>query len=430
MKFSYYQKIIVFLFLLFSKSLLSQDSIISQIKIYDNSILDSNIHTVIICKQGVEYSVPLLNINSQDKLTLRFDNLNDNVINYKISFTHCNADWTKSPLSIMDFQTGYETDDIKQYTTSFNTTQSYVNYEYSFPNDNVQLTKSGNYIINVYDEDNNIVVMARFYAIETTPLTIIAEAKRATKIEYMNNRQEIDFSINTNGYYIDNPYENIQTIITQNNRTDNAIKNLKPKFVRANEYIYDYEEENTFTADNEYRYLDLRSSKFGDLKIKNMVYEFKQYHVLMNTEERRSYKRFFSTPDINGNFIIHKYDATNHNSEADYMNVTFVLQYDAPLLDGDLYVFGGFNNNQFNANNKMQYDYTDKTYKSTLYLKQGYYNYNYVFLPKDKTAGEAWFIEGMHWEAENDYNIFVYYRDIINQYDKLIGFTGINSIKK
>ena len=173
-----------------------------------------------------------------------------------------------------------------------------------------------------------------------------------------------------------------------------------------------------------------QSIAIEDLKIKNMVYEFKKYHVLMNTEERRSYKRYFSTPDINGNFIIHKYDATNHNSEADYMNVTFVLQYDAPLLDGDLYVFGGFNNNQFNANNKMQYDYTDKTYKSTLYLKQGYYNYNYVFLPKDKTAGEAWFIEGMHWEAENDYNIFVYYRDIVNQYDKLIGFTGINSIKK
>ena len=150
----------------------------------------------------------------------------------------------------------------------------------------------------------------------------------------------------------------------------------------------------------------------------------------MLPEERRSYKRYFSKEDINGNFIIHRYDATEHQIEADYVNVTFVLKYDAPLIDGEMYVFGSFVDNSFNSSNKMYYDYTEKAYKCTMYLKQGYYNYNYAYLPNNKSQGEVWLVEGMQWETENNYNIYVYYRDTYNQYDRLIGFTGFNSIKK
>ncbi len=396
----------------------------------ENSIIDTNIHTVILCKQGTEYSIPIINMNSQDKLVLKFDNLANNSVKYKVSFTHCNANWTLSPLSKMEYQTGFEFDEITNYKTSFNTTQNYFHYEYSFPNENISFIKSGNYIINVLDETDNVVLTSRFYVLETTPINISADAKRANKIEYMNNRQEVDFSIFTNGFYIDNPYQNLQIVLTQNNRQDNAITNLKPKFVKNDEYTYDYEEENTFTADNEYRHLDLRSNKFSDNKIKSINYQLGHYYIEMLPEERRSYKRYFSKEDINGNFIIHRYEATEHQIEADYVNVTFVLKYDAPLIDGEMYVFGSFVDNSFKSANKMFYDYNEKAYKCTMYLKQGYYNYNYAYLPTNKSQGEVWLVEGMQWETENNYNIYVYYRDTFNQYDRLIGFTGFNSIKK
>ncbi|MBD98356.1 MAG: hypothetical protein CMO34_00800 [Verrucomicrobia bacterium] len=60
-------------------------------------------------------------------------------------------------------------------------------------------------------------------------------------------------------------------------------------------------------------------------------------------------------------------------------------------------------------------------------LKQGYYNYQYVFLPKGSEKGDEAMVEGTHAEAENDYYFFVYHRKIGEIYDRLIGFDVKNS---
>jgi hypothetical protein len=44
-------------------------------------------------------------------------------------------------------------------------------------------------------------------------------------------------------------------------------------------------------------------------------------------------------------------------------------------------------------------------------------------------VGDVSFIEGTHYETENDYNIFVYYRKPGTLYDQLIAMQKINSLK-
>ena len=55
-------------------------------------------------------------------------------------------------------------------------------------------------------------------------------------------------------------------------------------------------------------------------------------------------------------------------------------------------------------------------------LKQGYYNYQILYLSHGDTVGQYQKVEGNHSETPNRYNVFVYYREPGNDYDSFIGF--------
>jgi len=74
----------------------------------------------------------------------------------------------------------------------------------------------------------------------------------------------------------------------------------------------------------------------------------------------------------------------------------------------------------------MKYNYNIGLYETAIYLKQGYYNYQYVLLKnKNNTADES-YIEGSYYETQNQYCIYVYYREPGTLYDKLIAYKKIS----
>ena len=74
----------------------------------------------------------------------------------------------------------------------------------------------------------------------------------------------------------------------------------------------------------------------------------------------------------------------------------------------------------------MKYDKETGLYEANIYLKQGYYNYEYVLLKNDGHAISS-FIEGTHFETINDYTIYIYHRKSGENYDQLIGVKRISS---
>jgi hypothetical protein len=101
-----------------------------------------------------------------------------------------------------------------------------------------------------------------------------------------------------------------------------------------------------------------------------------------------------------------------------------------PLLEtGTLYVFGELTQWKYIPEAVMSYNPKLQGYQGALFLKQGYYNYQYMFVPKGKTVGSVEVMEGNHWETENDYTIFVYYRPDGAIADQLYGVKVVNSSK-
>ena len=61
--------------------------------------------------------------------------------------------------------------------------------------------------------------------------------------------------------------------------------------------------------------------------------------------------------------------------------------------------------------------------KKKINLKQGYYNYHYAIKDTSLNYYDVASIEGSHYQTRNNYQIYIYYKDMNDRYEKLIGFT-------
>ncbi|MEO6883922.1 MAG: DUF5103 domain-containing protein [Bacteroidia bacterium] len=398
---------------------------------YSDHIYKSNIRTVELYEKSWELSPPLIQLNSEQRLKLSFDDLDGDMKSYSYTLVHCDANWQPSDLHPMDYLNGFTQDQIIDYAYSYNTLQHYTHYNLIFPNENMQITKSGNYLLEVYtDNDPDSLVFTKRFMVFEQKVTVNAQVTKPVDANDMYYKQAVKFSIDYTGYNIADPYGSLTVVITQNGRWDNAISTLKPLYIKENFLDYNYDQDNEFTGDNEFRHFDLQSLRYKTDRISVINLDSNKHNqVFLTDDETRNFKRYFSDADINGNYLIKTHDGTNSELESEYVNVHFFLPYDAPITDGNLYVFGALSAWQCTDDCKMNYDYKAHGYTLSMYLKQGYYNYEYVFLKDGSTAADATLIEGMHYETENDYTIYVYNRPLGSTYDQLIAVKKINSVK-
>jgi hypothetical protein len=134
--------------------------------------------------------------------------------------------------------------------------------------------------------------------------------------------------------------------------------------------------------------------------------------------------------DLNGSFTVETLEGVNPFWQGDYGNVhfTFTPPNGRPFEGRDLYVFGEITDFASKGKGKMVFNESKGVYETTLYMKQGYYNYTYMTLP----AGKAGFpdfsqTEGNFWGTENSYTVLVYYRPFGARADEIIGFASLNS---
>lgn len=403
------------------------DKTIESKKIWKNETFKPGIKTVLLHPNGLEMVEPIINLNSNEQLVLSFDELDQAPDYYFITLIHCNPDWTTSDLLPNEYLEGFFEEEIINTQPSFNTIQSYTHYEISFPSELMKPKYSGNYIVKVYPmgQIEQPILSQRFRIIDQK-VKIKGQIKRATIIDQRNYQHEIDFNIYHNEYPIDNPFNDLFVSIEQNNRWDNAIKGLQPVFIKNNELIYDYEEENLFDGDNEYRFFDFKSLRYHSERIADIDYINDTNTVLLRQDNYRSFQRYSILNDINGKKLIQVQEGNDPSTEADYAKVKFTLPYDHEISQGDLYVFGQISNYEFPKSHKMIYDKDLAHYEGEIYLKQGYYNYLYV-LKKNDGENIARFIEGTHYQTKNNYTIYVYHRASGELYDQLIGIKKLNS---
>ena len=393
--------------------------------IHKNRILNTQIKTVLCHKKEDELSLPILNLNTDNQLLVSFDDLEADIKDYYYTIIHCNYDWTASDLMKNEYISGFTDESINDYEFSFNTLQKYTHYTFNFPNDELKPTLSGNYVFKIFEQGGETIAYKRFMILETK-LTIEAQVRRATLADDRNTKHEIDFSIKHPNLLISDPFSDIKVTIKQNNKEDNSITDLTPIYVKNNELIYDYEDDNTFLGNNEFRHFDIKSLRFQSDRIKAITYDSTYNHVYLFNDRKRTFDSYSIEPDINGNFLIKSQEGWKTSIEADYAFVHFSLPVDH-ISYGEIYVIGGFSDWQLKDDFRLRYNSNQKKYEGNVYLKQGYYNYHYALNDTIKKRVDVSFIEGTHYQTRNDYFIYVYYRAVGDRYDRFVGFLKTSS---
>ena len=400
--------------------------------LYSNHIFNSKIKTVQLYKEGWNLSYPIIKLNSTEKLILHFDLLDDQAETYYYTFVHCNKDWQKSDIFQNDYLDGYAENPIEDYETSFNTTVGYFHYKLSFPNERVRISLSGNYILVIYpvDKSGEPVITQRFIITEdAVKINITAHRPQMTKDN--NTNQQVDFTVNYSGLNIIDPYRNVYAFILQNGRWNNAKRNLKPDFYGNNELKYNsLSDKNIFQGGNEYRYFDIKSIRYQTEYVKRIDYVIPNYNVYLYPSESREFKPYFYWKDFNGKYYIAVQEGQKYDIDADYVYVYFTLPSKQMISRGKMYVSGNLNNWIFDKNNLMIYNPERGEYECTMLLKQGWYNYEYVFLKNGVIDGTATIFEGSHYETENDYIVLIYFRNPRDRYDRVIGSVTVNTLNR
>ncbi len=388
----------------------------------DNKIYTDGIASVQLLSSDDQLSMPVGTLG-ETVFRISFDDLDVDVRHFKYTFIHCTHDWQLSDLNPIEYIEGFIEEDITTYDHSFNTIEPYMHYQAEFPNENISFSKSGNYIIYVYDDTpDNPVLTHRFMVLEPLPVKVEAHVRSAIDVNNRFTHQDVEFAMSAGAYRIRNPQLTVHATIQQNGRWDNAKMGLTYHSGNASELFFTYMDgRNSFPGGAEFHTFDLSTLRSNADHIVGISFLNHHTHAYVLQDEARPYAAYESRGTINGRCYYRNRDLRNLYSE-DYVFTHFTLKSDFPISEGDVYVFGELTDWQLQKDAKLHYNKEFGFWETELLLKQGVYNYQYVYVPYGSSEIDATYIEGSHYETTNIYYIYIYYQEEGTSYDRLIGY--------
>ena len=395
----------------------------------------SNIGTIKLHRYGDIYAYPVMTLNSADQLELRFDDMDADLKNYYYTFQLCNADWTPANIQPFDYIRGFQTNRIRTYRNSSVVTTRYTHYEVIFPERNSAITRSGNYLLKVFlDDDTSQLVFTRRFLVVESKVAVAAQVQQPFNPDLFRTHQRLQVALNTANARINafSP-QDLKVVMVQNYDWQRSSLIDRPTIFRGNYYEYSDEENNVFQAGKEWRWIDLRSLRLMSERMDEILDSSNITHVYVKPDGERRQQVYVYYRDLNGIFTIENRDGYNPYWQSDYawVHFTYVPPGNRAYEGRSVYIFGELTSYAANKNARMNFNPETGVYEKALWLKQGYYNYSYVTvtdkrpLSKDVSLENT---EGNYWGTENQYMVLVYFRPFGARADELIGFSTLNSV--
>ena len=419
------KSIVLFLFMLFLVGLTFAQRLPDQVYL-------SNIKTVKLNRFGDPLSYPVLALNSSDLLELNYDDLDGGVKNYYYTLTLCNANWTPAQLSYFDYVKGYSQVRINTYRNSSISLTRYTHYQATLPDRNCQPIKSGNYLLKVFlNGDTSQLAFTKRFLVVDNKLSVAIQVTQPFNQEYFQTHHRFQVQVDTRNFDVRYPQQQIRIEILQNYRWDNKLTLTMPTFTRQELLQYSNENEMLMPAGKEYRWLNLRSFRLLGDRISKQQNTDSSFSLFVKEDQSRLPKQYFFYKDNNGLFINETIETINPFWNADYAKVHFSYRptNSLPREAGDLVVFGELTNYGKDPEATLIYNPQKGIYETDLFLKQGYYDYQYAL--KEIKSGSIRFnsssTEQDAWETENVYLVLVYFRPLGGRYGELVSVRQVSS---
>ena len=387
-------------------------------------IFDSNVRSLKVCLANNMYIPPIYMMGSDERLIVNFDYLDYDIHYLRYSVTHCNADWQPSQLVESEYVSGFNYADIDDYELCKATFVHYYNYQFMLPNADMQFLVSGNYLLTVYEQDDadDILFQTRFSVCEGK-VGVFPQVTSRTDVEYNNRFQQVSFDVRYKPNQIKDPYSEFKCVVTQNSREDNSVTVTRPMMVGVDNVTYDHNRDLIFPAGNEFRRFETVNAHNINMGVQSIRYYDPMYHANLMIDEPRNELQYLYDKTQYGRFTIRNGETRGESAvEADYMITHFALDAGGKLNGGNVWLCGEFIEGYPASQAMMRYDASSGYYTADILLKQGAYNYMYLWVPDGTTVGQTSRIEGDHYETVNEYLVKVYDRPIGERYDHFVGY--------
>ena len=354
-----------------------------------------------------EANFPIVLLAS-DPVTITFDVDGTAPENYRVKIFHCDKDWNVTPSSFIN-------DEFRNYSTSqipFEIAPGGVKYyrrTYSFNIPGVKglerLPQSGNYKIELWDEDTNELLAAgKLFAVETIEDSALTIYNRSLQSEISPqnqvNKAVLSFRLPAPRMDDASPlYANfVQTVDIYRNREIETPHRIDADKRNSNTFIEGIGTNNlmfmidNLQSGNEYRRMDLTNT------------DLYPPYELLRLRDGADMSRWLwqGAEDRNGTSLL-----VGGNRYADYVQFQFELGRPEENTNEKIYVVGDFNGWKVVEQWKLQYDDSIKHYKLRAWLRRGAYDYQYVLNGNDWIA-----LEGNDWRTRNVYTALLYYHDV------------------
>ncbi len=410
---------------------------------YEDGVYRDYIKTVRLHVNGLALSQPIAALGSTNSLFLSFDELDGQGTIYYYTVLHCDRYWRPSEsITQFDYLQGYREGEIRDYDISSGTIQNYLHYYLTLPNDEVNWSLSGNYLLVVYERglENDPILTRRFMVTENA-VSFTTSIRRSNIVSLRNTCQEIDFSVETEQLNMRNPRAEFTCTILQNGRWENRIEDIVPRTILGTFLDYNYSGKIVFPGGKEFRNMDISSMIYRSEDVLDVEEYVEGFSTVLITREPRDRLAYLWRRDLNGMFVpfnrdymrkhippdslastlnlVQRYNYREQQLNMEYSDVYATLKM-PPMADRNIYIVGGMTDWKMLPEYRMTYDDRVGGYIGKMYLKQGYYNYGYA-VADELGRPDFSLLEGDWYETENQYTLLGYYRPLGGQYDQLVG---------
>lgn len=384
------------------------------------------IRTVECYPVGEPGAEPVIELGSDQQLFFCFDDLSPDVNSYSYKIIHCDPDWQPSGLSPFTYLTGFISNPLDDYAYSFNTVVPYTHFSLTLPNEDVGIKISGNYLLEVYNDQNpDSVVIAQYFSVLEKRVGISAAVVNSTDPKYLYTSQQLNFSVNYDGLNIYNPIRDVRVYVTRN-QDPNSRRNFQPTFVRQNQLVYGNGVNNIFNGLSPFRNFQCSSLVYYTQYVKDVVKGPEgRYHFIL--QPGKVPQRYIPLPDRDGNFYVEAENVQNPVLEADYIIAHFAIYYPEPIPQADVYIYGKFAGWQLLPELKMSYDPEHKAYTGEGMFKQGYYDYMYAVVPQSDPKPELVPLQNNFYQTPDEYEIRFYLYDYNLMCFRMLGYQQVKA---
>lgn len=393
-----------------------------------NGAFTDRVRTVEVRAAGGDFfAPPMVTLGSADRLDISFDVLNDDRDYLRYRVVRCDANWQPSSIAENEWLQGFNESVIEDYRFSSATSVHYVHYAFQFPNEDISPTMSGNYLIQVYGEDDPDEVWFQqrvMISEQTAPISVTLTSR--TDVDYNDAHQQLSVAVDTEHARVADPFNDLRVIISQNGRADNEVGLRQPLRMSGHTAVYEHQRPLIFDAGNEYRRFEISNVNYPGMHVEEIGYYEPYYHFSLAKDGSRAREQYIYDQTQWGRYVVREYNSADSDVDADYAVVHFTLDY--PELPGYMiFLDGDFTGRRFDQGSQMVFNPSTGRYEKAVLLKQGHYNYQYLAVPPGATSGKTSVIEGDKYQTVNEYLIKVYTRGPLDRTDRLIGVTRVLS---